>query len=249
MSDSTTTRTENKPLPAISDDADIACLDPAKALETTPDRTVEGRVHISERAVTRIVEAACASVPGTARVTRSLERLSRSYPRFDVLLEPTTPGSTEAGSVSVEAHIAVTWPSPAADVATAVRDTIIQWVEDLTGLYCTRVNVVVGTAVVDNQQRSSLSSRPPLSAETLANTNLHPPITPVKVPMARVYVPETPAAPTLRQISTSTSTPKLRPIRTAPELPLKPVRVVPLHPLSPAHDPAVQPGKQKGGLR
>lgn len=249
MSDSTTTRTENKPLPAISDTADISSLDPAKALETTPDRTVEGRVHISERAVTRIVEAACASVPGTVRVTRSLERLSRSYPRFDVLVEPTTPGSTEAGSVSVEAHIAVAWPSPAADVACAVRDTIIEWVEDLTGLYCTRVNVVVGTAIVDQHQRSSLSSRPQVSAETLAHANLHPPITPVRVPMARVYVPETPAAPTLKQISTSSSTTTLRPIRTAPELPLKPVRVVPLHPLSPAHEPASPAGKQKGGLR
>lgn len=234
MSDTATARTENKPLPAISDNADIASHDPAKALATTPDRTVEGRVHISERAITRIVEAACASVPGTTRVNRSLEKLSRSYPRFDVMVEPTTPGSTEAGSVSVEAHIAITWPIPAADVAMAVRDTIIHWVEKMTGLYCTRVNVVVGTAVSDQQTRASLLKPAQISPETLAQMNLEPPTTPIKVPLTKVYIPETPPAPTLRQITTTQQAPRLAKIHTATPLPLAPVKIQPLHPLSPA---------------
>ena len=61
-------------------------------------------VRISERAVSRIVAGAAASVPGTTELARSLA--GRTYPRYDVIVDDA------AGTCSVEAFIAVVWPSP-----------------------------------------------------------------------------------------------------------------------------------------
>ncbi len=99
-------------------------------------------LRITEKAVSRIVAVAAASVPGTTELGRSLERLAgRSYPRYDVLVDDA------AGTCSVEAFIAVVWPSPVTAVAEAVRTTIAHTVQDMTGLTVTRVNVVVGPVV------------------------------------------------------------------------------------------------------
>ena len=98
-------------------------------------------VRISERAVSRIVAGAAASVPGTTGLTRSLA--GRTYPRYDVIVDDA------AGTCSVEAFIAVVWPSPVTAVAESVRRTITDWVTDMTGLTVTHVNVVVGPVVPD----------------------------------------------------------------------------------------------------
>lgn len=99
-------------------------------------------VRISDRAVSRIVAAAVASVPGTTELGRSLERLAgRTYPRYDVAVDDA------AGTCSVEAFIAVVWPSPVTAVAVTVRRVIAVWVHDMTGLTVTHVNVVVGPVV------------------------------------------------------------------------------------------------------
>lgn len=76
-------------------------------------------LKISDRAVSRIVAAAAASVPGTVELGRSLDRpAGRSYPRYDVLVD------NAARTCSIEAFIAVVWPSPVTAVAEAVRATV-----------------------------------------------------------------------------------------------------------------------------
>lgn len=124
-------------------------------------------LRITERAVSRIVAVAAASVPGTTELGRSLERLAgRTYPRYDVIVDDA------AGTCSIEAFIAVVWPSPVTAVAEAVRTTIAHAVEDMTGLTVTRVNVVVGPVVKGR----------PVTAALVAAHPTHPSLRPVGVP-------------------------------------------------------------------
>ncbi|QMV86166.1 Asp23/Gls24 family envelope stress response protein [Corynebacterium hindlerae] len=97
---------------------------------------------ISERAVTKIVAAAVASVPGTATIKSGVGRLTgRAFPRFDVQLDD------DGDTATIEAFIAVTWPAPLLDVAETVRDTIVEHVHTLTGIKVLACNVVVGPVV------------------------------------------------------------------------------------------------------
>ena len=150
-------------------------------------------MRISDRAVARIVAAATASVPGTTELGRSLERIAgRTYPRFDVLVDDA------AGTCSVEAYIAVTWPSPVTDVAEAVRTTIGTWVRETTGLTVTGVNVVTGPVVPAPRVSTVAPTRPTLRPVTVAPLRVNHPVTPSPEP--------------------------LRPVTVAPPVPLRPVR-------------------------
>ncbi|HHU66408.1 Asp23/Gls24 family envelope stress response protein [Corynebacterium sp.] len=124
-------------------------------------------LRITEKAVSRIVAVAAASVPGTTELGRSLERIAgRTYPRYDVIVDDT------AGTCSIEAFIAVLWPSPVTAVAEAVRTTIAHAVEDMTGLTVTRVNVVVGPVVTGR----------PVTAAHVAAHPTRPSLRPVTAP-------------------------------------------------------------------
>ena len=138
-------------------------------------------LKITERAVSRIVAAAAASVPGTTELLRSLERpATRTYPRYDVLIDHA------ARTCSIEAFIAVVWPSPVTAVAEAVRATVTEWVQDFTGLTVTRVNVVVGPVVRGR----------PVTAELLDAHPTHPRLRPVTVRPGPVVCPRVgPPAP------------------------------------------------------
>lgn len=143
-------------------------------------------LRISDRAVARIVAAAAASVPGTVELGRSLERpAGRTYPRFDVLVDDTT------RTCSIEAFIAVVWPSPVTAVAELVRTTIAHWVEDYTGLTVTRVNVVVGPVVRGR----------PVTAGLLDAHLTHPVLRPVTVRPGPVVRPRTRIPVPLRPIT------------------------------------------------
>lgn len=98
--------------------------------------------RISERAVTKIVAAAVASVPGTATIKSGVGRLTgRAFPRFDVQLDD------DGDTATIEAFIAVTWPAPLLDVAETVRETIVEHVHTLTAIKVLACNVVVGPVV------------------------------------------------------------------------------------------------------
>lgn len=153
-------------------------------------------MRISDRAVARIVAAAAASVPGTTELGRSLERIAgRTYPRFDVLVDDT------ARTCSVEAYIAVTWPSPVTDVAEAVRSTISTWVREYTGLTVTTVNVVTGPVVAAPRVTTVAPTRPTLRPVTVAPLRVTHPVAPPGEP--------------------------LRPVTVAPPVALRPVTVTP----------------------
>lgn len=104
-------------------------------------------VTISERAVTKIVAAATAAVPGTTGFTTGMGRLTgRGFPRFDVQLDH------DADTATVEAFIAVTWPSPITEVAAAVRAAIIEHVRVYCGIEVLVCNVVVGPVIPAKQR-------------------------------------------------------------------------------------------------
>lgn len=143
-------------------------------------------LKITDRALSRIVAAAAASVPGTTQLVRSLERpAGRTYPRYDVLVDDA------ARTCSIEAFIAVVWPSPVTAVAEAVRTTITTWVEDYTGLTVTRVNVVVGPVVRGR----------PVTTELVHDHPTHPRLRPVTVRELQVSHPRTQPPAPLRPIT------------------------------------------------
>lgn len=183
--------------------------------------TATGRVRIAERALGRIVAAAAASVPGTTALGRSLGRIAgRTYPRYDVLIDDA------AGTASVEAFIAVTWPSPVTGVAEAVRATVIDWVRGLTGLTVTHVNVVVGPVVAGEHSRrvtqAQIDARPRL-----------PQLSPTEAPALRVQHPRTEPPAALPRVRVPAPAP-LTPVVVPAPPDLRPVRVTPLHPASPS---------------
>lgn len=145
---------------------------------TAPDSTPSpagGTVVFSERAVSRVVAAAAASVPGTTSISRGLERIAgRSYPRYDVMIDD------HAGSTTIEAFIAVTWPAPVTAVAEQVRTTIAEWVTSMTGLRVEQVNVLVGPVVAGPHR----TTRAEVTGAPLA-----PELTPVNVTSSEVRSP------------------------------------------------------------
>ncbi|MCS5478455.1 Asp23/Gls24 family envelope stress response protein [Corynebacterium sp. YIM 101645] len=138
-------------------------------------------LRITERAVSRIVAAAAASVPGVMELGRSLERpTGRTWPRYDVIVDDA------AGTCSIEAFIAVVWPSPVTAVAEAVRTTIADWVRDSTGLTVTRVNVVVGPVVRGRAVTAELIDAHPTHPRLRPVTVRPTPLRPITVGRSRV---------------------------------------------------------------
>ncbi|KQB87371.1 Asp23/Gls24 family envelope stress response protein [Corynebacterium lowii] len=187
-----------------------------------------GRIFITERAVSRIVAAAAQSVPGTTQVGKALDRIAaRSFPRYDVLVDP------ERGVVSIEAFIAVTWPAPVTRVAEEVRATIIDWVTGMTGLRVTHCNILVG-AVIKGEQR--------ITAELIDATPDLPALRPITVREPQAIPPaviaEGPSQIPLRPITVATTKEQAPQVVTAQQQPLTPITVTPWHPLSPAQEEA-----------
>lgn len=176
----------------------------------TSSNTAAGTVVLSERAVAKIVAAAAASVPGTTSLSRGLERIAgRSYPRYDVMIDD------HAGSTTIEAFIAVSWPAPVTAVAEQVRSTIARWVTTMTGLRVEQVNVVVGPVVAGSQR---------VSREALAAAPTAPQVTPVNVTPSTVRSPAPRAqGPTGAEGLRRTSD-DLTPITVAKPAPAVPVR-------------------------
>lgn len=138
-------------------------------------------LRITDRAVARIVTIAAASVPGTTELGRSLERpAGRTWPRYDVIVDDAT------GTCSIEAFIAVVWPSPVTAVAEAVRTTIADWVRDCTGLTATRVNVVVGPVVRGREVTAELVDAHPTHPQLRPITVRPTPLRPITVGRSRV---------------------------------------------------------------
>ncbi|WP_165164593.1 Asp23/Gls24 family envelope stress response protein [Corynebacterium qintianiae] len=98
-------------------------------------------LHLSERAVERIAEAAVRGVPGSICLDAKLAGLAgRSLPRAHAHL------NKRAGTAAIETEIAVSYPSPVAAITDAIRAAVIAQVHTLTGMEVTRVNIKVADA-------------------------------------------------------------------------------------------------------
>lgn len=126
-------------------------------------------ILITERAVTKVVAAATASVPGTTGFSTGMGRLTgRGFPRFDVQLDH------DADTATIEAFIAVTWPSPLIDIAETVRSTIVEHVRVLCGIEVLACNVVVGPVIPAKDRVTTEDlAMPPLTPRTV---NVPPPV-------------------------------------------------------------------------
>ncbi|WP_260857765.1 Asp23/Gls24 family envelope stress response protein [Corynebacterium singulare] len=196
--------------------------------------TAQGRTQFSLRAMEKVIHAAIASVPGTAAVDAKLAGLAgRAFPRVMAQMDP------DAKVVAVDADIAVYWPSPVTDVASAVRSAISDTVRDFTGFRTTRVNVTVGGAVAGERTSAlAVSTRTPLVAQIPAIVpaqELKEIKTSQGVAVRQIAVPAAPAVrgvatPQAVQVRTSGFGPspqrydELRDITTAPEQPLRHTR-------------------------
>ncbi|MEL4161554.1 Asp23/Gls24 family envelope stress response protein [Corynebacterium bovis] len=117
----------------------------------------EQRRHteIDEKILDRIARRAALSVPGVIEHASGLNRLTgRSLPRFDIRVAPAE------RAASVDAQIAVRWPSPVVAVAQATRETVAEWIEHTTGVPVVAVNVDVVTLVAADGSTSSASGTP-----------------------------------------------------------------------------------------
>lgn len=182
-----------------------------------------GSTLLSEKAVTKIVERATASVPGTTDDGGGLDRIAnRHFPRFDIAVDHAR------NSVTIDATIAATWPSPVTAVAAAVRDTITDWVTGMTGLKVQHVNVTVGQVTSEGKRVTrSLIDQAPRT----------PSVVPVSVNRTtKEFSPRTEI-----NHSYAATTAPLRPIKVSSPDSLRPVKVEKDQPLRPIHVDEHQP--------
>ncbi|MCF4005887.1 Asp23/Gls24 family envelope stress response protein [Corynebacterium uropygiale] len=189
----------------------------------SPDNS-GGITRISERTVSRIVEAASLTVPGCVKVDGGLA--GRDYPRFDVEVDD------QSRTASVEAIIAVSWPSPVTSVAEAVRATIQEWLRDYCGLRPTAVNVITGPVVGERHRvtQAAIDSAP-----------RNPDLTPVKTRnRATISSPTVSDSIELREIHTAPEQPleKIHVRRPMPEVPVTVAKQQPLRPVQAPKKPA-----------
>lgn len=153
---------------------------------------MKGRNDFSDRVLTRVITSATEAVPGVATITSSwVEIGTRSYPRCEFRVD------IDARSISVDSFLAVSWPSPVTEVASQVQRNIAAWLQAMTGLTATRVNVVVEQTVSG-----------------------HGRVTPADVAAAA-------HAPTLRTFSVRASSPVRSPVTTRTTEPVSPVTAPP----------------------
>lgn len=191
-----------------------------------------GEVYITDRAVHKVVTAATASVPGTVSAGGGFDKLTgMSFPRFDLLVD------RASHIVTVEATIAVSWPSPVTDVAEKVRTTIARWITDATGMNVGHVNVVVGNVV---------GAPDPVTALQVAAADEQPTLAPVAVAPSEVTSPRyrrrSAALATTREVPVRTRPARqLDQVHTAAEIPLAAVQVAPERPLEQVHTAVERP--------
>lgn len=112
-------------------------------------------LHITDRAVGRIVARAVRTVPGCIRHSSGIDKVTgRQLPRWEVDLDP------DNTAMSIEVHVAVCWPSPLTAIAALVRDRVKQWVVAYTGIPVLRVDVVVAAVVPGPVGQPRLSLAP-----------------------------------------------------------------------------------------
>ncbi|WKD59851.1 Asp23/Gls24 family envelope stress response protein [Corynebacterium caspium] len=184
-----------------------------------------GATIITEKALSRIVSAAAAAVPGTTNVGMSFDNPGgRSLPRFDVEIDAAT------SEVSVEAFIAATWPIPATTLAQRVRATISEWIVATTGLKIKQVNVYIASAIYKTGQtritKEQLQVSPAAPIDNPVATHHH--ISEVKHPKIKRISASEYGVPVIAPEST-----KIKPFKVRDYMTYQEVKVAPQKPLHP----------------
>lgn len=168
-----------------------------KAVKSSGSSQAAGVTTYKTRVAEHVVERAIYQVPGTTDINGGL--LSRNYPRFDIRLDQ------ERRVASVDAVIAVVWPSPAVRVAAEVRKAIAEALDTYIGYEATRVNVTIGEAVPSKQRitRDDVEARSEFTPRAISVNELevaHPHVTSKTETLREIETAE--AAP-LREITIS----------------------------------------------
>lgn len=105
-----------------------------------------GSLHLRDRAVERIVEAAALEVDGVLRHAETLDRVTgRQLPRIEVVV---------AGRrVRASVEVATRWPTPLADLTARTRENVTGALERLAGLTVDAVDVHVAHLSTDTPER------------------------------------------------------------------------------------------------
>lgn len=107
-------------------------------METAPAiSSGRGGTSIDARALEKLAAHAAADVPGVLTEDAGLDRLTlRGTPRADMRVD-------DRGTVTVDVHVVVSWPSPVAAIASTVRTTVARRLVGGAGVRVARVNVEV----------------------------------------------------------------------------------------------------------
>ena len=103
-----------------------------------------GDLDIAGRVVQKVARIAAGEVPGVMSTGSGLDHLlGHRYPSADA--------TVAGGHASIRVDLAVTWPSPLAQVCAQVRDHVRTRVNELIGLTVDVVDVTVSTVVHPTQ--------------------------------------------------------------------------------------------------
>lgn len=203
---------------------------------------MRGRNEYSDKVLSRIINDAAASVPGVQVISSSWTDIgTKSYPRCEF-----TP-SLEGGQIAVHSYLAVSWPSPVAEVAEAARRAIRTWLHDMAGLMATEVSVTVEQTVAGESR---------VTSDDAAHADFAPELTPIEThaglaagagSVARapelaahsladsVRSPEVAAGAEIRAVKTASAA-DVRGVELPEEAPLRPVEVHSLFDDQPAQE-------------
>ncbi|QNE88901.1 Asp23/Gls24 family envelope stress response protein [Corynebacterium incognita] len=177
-----------------------------------------GDTIIEPKVIEKLAATAVRSVPGTVETEAKLGGIAgRSFPRFHVQVDNTH------CLASVDAFLAVSWPSPTTHVAATVRQAIADALAVYAGFETSRINVEIGQARPGRRVHSTDLRRPAFYAARprYRELNAWSPQVRQQHALARPAVPQ--PGP-LRPVTVRPAA-ALKEITTLPPQPLRPITV------------------------
>lgn len=140
----------------------------------SPAPIATGSLRIDPAATNQIIRQAALTVPGCVeKATRGGRLLGKPLPQSTV--------TTDGPYVAATVHIAVSWPSPVAQVARSVRETVRTHLEAFMDAQVTDVSVIV-ESITTNPEPGSKTRPPRVTMDDLAEFDSTPHIKHVVAP-------------------------------------------------------------------
>ncbi|MDO4910225.1 MAG: hypothetical protein Q3972_00590 [Corynebacterium sp.] len=128
---------------------------------------------IGDKVYAKYAAAACLATPG---VIPKAINFARDYPHVNV--------ARNAEDISVDALVAVAWPSPVATVALTARLTMAHWIDVMVG-----TQIAAASVTVDAVQADPAATVYPTEYADLLEMIPDPPATPVRIIPNTVPIP------------------------------------------------------------